>query len=305
MEKQPIFILGCPRSGTTLLSSLLSSTTYGAPVETHFITKYFKKLGQYGDLSEPESARGLLCDILRERPVMQWKLNLDLDQFVSELPDQDYPAIVNRLCMTRFGAMGKRSWGDKTPHYILDLDIILDLFPASKYLYIVRDGRDVALSLLKKPWGPNNVWACADYWVRCNRASPALQRLRESGQLLEIRYESLLSNPGSHIRRVYEFIEEPRPNEEVADIAGSIQGANFGKWKKAMTPRQIELFESVASETLKRLGYSITYPQRELSPQVKYFWRMHDAFFHFKHLVKMNTIDTIRIKYFGMVPFAD
>ena len=284
---------------------LLQPTRYGAPVETQFITKYYKKLGHYGDLSQRKNAARLIHDILDERPVMQWKLNVNADQFISDRVSFDYREIINKLCMMRFGAMGKKSWGDKTPHYILDLDIIYGLFPESKYLYIVRDGRDVALSLLKESWGPNNIWACADYWARCNSASASLQHLRGSGHLIEIKYESLLSEPVTHIKTIYEFINEPCSNDTAHELAGSIHRENYGKWKQTMTPKQIELFEMAAGETLNRFGYSTTHPQHELKVYVKYFWEMHDAFFHYKHLIKMNTIDSIRIKYFGMKPFAE
>ena len=76
MKKYPIFIIGCPRSGTSLLARFLEPTIYGAPIETHFITKYKKKLSNYGELENFENFNKLLNDILKERPVMQWKINI-------------------------------------------------------------------------------------------------------------------------------------------------------------------------------------------------------------------------------------
>lgn len=85
METNQIFVLGAPRSGTTFLSGLLRFTRYGRPVESHFITKYCRKLEAYGDLSKKENFDKLMNDILSERPVMQWKLKLDIHEFYEEV----------------------------------------------------------------------------------------------------------------------------------------------------------------------------------------------------------------------------
>jgi len=98
----PIFVIGCPRSGTTMLSRLLNFSSYGAPVETHFIPKYYKKLQLYGNLVERNNFIKLINDILCERPVMQWKLNLNIDSFLNEINEYKYSEIVSKLCMKRF-----------------------------------------------------------------------------------------------------------------------------------------------------------------------------------------------------------
>ena len=153
MTVSPVFIIGCPRSGTTLLARFLQPTHYGSPVETHFITKYYEKIPKYGALKKKQNFMLLMKDILSERPIMQWKLDIDIEEFWAGLKRYDYREIIDRLCMMRFTSKGKTSWGDKTPIYILDLEIIYRLFPDAKYLYIVKDGRDVALSLMQVPWG--------------------------------------------------------------------------------------------------------------------------------------------------------
>lgn len=305
MNIQPVFILGCPRSGTTLLSELLSPTAYGSPVETHFITKYFKKLDHYGDLKQKNNFTRLIKDILSERPVMQWKLDIDIEKFYRESEVFEYPEIVNRLCMMYFGPKGKTSWGDKTPHYILDSDIIYRLFPDAKYLYIVRDGRDVALSLLKKPWGPNNIFSCAEYWKQCNAEADALALMRKNARVFELTYEQLLEQPREVMEKIYAFLEAPYSEEKVKPLIERINRINFNKWKKEMKPGEVRLFETVAADTLKRFGYETSFEESELKKIEKWFWKAHNDFFRYKHLVKMNTIDAIRIKYFGMEPFAD
>jgi hypothetical protein len=236
---------------------------------------------------------------------MQWKLNIDIEDIWENFQEKKYSNLVNELCMLRFEKKGKDSWGDKTPHYILNVDIIYNLFPESKYLYIVRDGRDVALSLLEKPWGPNNLYACATYWKECNAESPTLQTLRSHEQILIMRYEDLLADPKEITKKVYEFLEEPYCEASMEKMFVPIKKANYNKWKEKLQPLEVKMFESVASNTLKRFGYETSYPEAEVETLQKWFWKTHDRLFHVKHLITMNTIDAVRIKYFGMEPFAD
>lgn len=193
MNTNQIFILGAPRSGTTFLSGLLRFTRYGRPVESHFITKYYRKLEIYGDLSKKRNFEKLLNDILSERPVQQWKIKLDLNEFYKKIsPNLTYGNIVDNLLLKRPNLSSLDSWGDKTPHYLGNVEDIVELFPNAKFIYIIRDGRDVALSLLRKPWGPANTIACAKYWSELNRKSSTIETLEKNGQLLKINYEKLL-----------------------------------------------------------------------------------------------------------------
>ena len=68
---------------------------------------------------------------------------------------------------------GKPRWGDKTPHYVHHVDRLLGIWPQARVVILVRDGRDVALSLKRMPFGPNNAWAAAQWWARGIRAGAA------------------------------------------------------------------------------------------------------------------------------------
>ena len=117
MNVKPLFIIGCPRSGTTFFASLLELTDYGRPFETHFIPKYYKRLDRYGDLRIKNNARRLLRDILAERPVQQWKLNVDVDAFLCERGNMSYAELAREVCTLHARQKGKSTWGDKTPRY--------------------------------------------------------------------------------------------------------------------------------------------------------------------------------------------
>jgi len=305
MKNEPIFVIGCPRSGTTLLSQLLSSTQWGAPVETQFIIKYYKKLKKYGEIENKKNFKKLMRDILSERPIMQWKLTINLDQFYDELPIKNYRNIIDRLCMKRFNTKGKLSWGDKTPRYIIDLDILYKLFPNSKFIYIVRDGRDTALSLLNRQWGPNNIFSCAEFWERCNRETNTINTIKKNGQLFRIHYERLLENPNETVKKIYNFLGLNPSNNEITKITKNINPGNYNKWKTKMSKKQRKRFEAAAGDTLERLGYEREFQDIKISHLEKVIWHFLDRLMLLIHLVKINTIDTFRIKFLGMEPFAD
>lgn len=303
---QPVFILGAPRSGTTFLASLLEKTEYGAPFETHFITKYYKKLSKYSDINQYANFERLLSDILKERPVMQWRLDIDKTQFYDDLGESfTYAQMVNQLCLKVAHSNGFANWGDKTPHYLNDLDILYTLFPNSKYIYIIRDGRDVALSLLKKDWGPNTIYHCAQYWSELNRHNQILTNLEKSGQLYQLQYEDLLDNVNVHVKNIFTFLDTEYPLDGQLDFSQSVVSGNYNKWEKVMTKRQIEIFESVAGETLERFGYKLVSTRRNIRFYELFAYKLYNLFLRANHLFKSNVIDFIKIKFFGMQPFND
>ncbi len=303
---KPIFILGAPRSGTTFLASLLEKTEYGAPFETHFITKYYKKLTEYGDINVYQNFSRLLTDILNERAVSQWRLSFDHEQFFKELGAKfTYSQLVNKICLKASGQKGFNAWGDKTPNYLKDIDILYELFPDSKYIYIVRDGRDVALSLLEKDWGPNNIYYCARYWVSLNRDNKYINALASSKNLYQLQYEDLLDNVEEYVKEIYSFLNVEYDQVELVELANTVKSGNYNKWKKHMTPRQINTFDRVASCTLKRFGYGVSTEEEPLSFAWRAVYYLHHVAFRARHLFIINVVDGVKIRFFGKEPFAE
>jgi hypothetical protein len=300
---EPIFILGAPRSGTTYLASLLEKTPYGAPFETHFITKYFKRLKQYGSLQDMANLERLLKDILSERAVMQWGLSVSASDVEAALAGNvTYAGLVDYLCQSAADKKGYQSWGDKTPHYLGDLDILVELFPRSQFIFIVRDGRDVALSLLKKPWGPNNIYSCANYWVELHRSMSLVNRLVDTGNCFSLSYENLLDNHVAMVEQVYSFLGVDINSLESLP---SPMKDNSGKWREAFSPRQLRIFNSLAADTLEYFGYEVGGEKSSISPWEKVLYTVHNKLHRLRHLFVINVIDTIKIKFFNKQPFSE
>lgn len=301
----PVFVVGCPRSGTTMLSGLLRNTPWGAPFETHFITKYFSQLPNYGDLSEFANFRRLMRNILSERPVQQWRLEVDIAAFHKSLESFAYGHIVDQLCRLHTAREGFTSWGDKTPFYVNHLDVIHALFPESRIIHIVRDGRDVALSLMRKEWGPANVYTCAQLWKQCNTQQSICHRLAESGLYHVVRYEDLLDEPQHELSTVLDFLGEPYQADLLSDLTAGVKRTNYDKWRTELTPRQIAVFESVAGGELEEFGYQLEGPSTTLDPGTKLGYLAHDRLKHARHLLYANVVEPFQIRFLAKDPFGD
>jgi Sulfotransferase family len=167
---------------------------------------------------------------------------------------------------------GKGRWGDKTPAYIGHVDRLAAIWPDARFVHLIRDGRDVALSVMNVPFGPNNAWAAARSWASVIRQGhKAVERY--PGRVLEVRYEDLVSKPAETVAALCDFlglgyfddmlaIEQADRSKVVADqsawftnVWSGITTAAVGKWRTELTPRQIEVFETVAGDELRALGY--------------------------------------------------
>ena len=301
----PIFLIGCPRSGTTMLASLLEHTPWGIPYETQFVTKYFHRLERYGLLSERANMKRLLKDILAERAVLQWELNLDLDDFCDGLDEPTYACLANALCRLAPDRTSAVAWGDKTPHYVLDLDVIEQLFPQSKIIVIVRDGRDAALSMLKTTWGPRNIVSCARYWARCHQGGPVAERLMQAGRLQTVRYEDLLQNPQPELSRLLDFLGADDDRQAIMAAIPTVRKDNSNKWRQQMSPKQTERFEQIAASVLEAHGYETSFNEAPLGLLTEVAYWLHEKSAHAWYLFKLNVIEGIQIRYFGKQPFVD
>lgn len=306
-QTAPLFIIGAPRSGTTFLSSFFGKTRYGYPFESHFIPKAYEMCLNGTDLNDYHQFEKVFQIIQKERAIMQYA--------GYQCPKKTYDSLSKPISLTKlidffcFAATGrdKPSWGDKTPWYIKRLNILHDIYPTAKFVFIFRDGRDVACSLLQKPWGPNNIYACAKLWVDHNFSHKSLiSSLESKHNLISVSYEELIDSPEETIRSIFQFINEPINKDVFDKIVGTTKKGNYFKWKKRLTKRQVEVFESIAHAELKELGYETMFDDKPILNKLNELWLVaHEYFYRAIHLFKLNVIDTVLIKFGRKEPFAD
>jgi len=185
-EAAPFFIVGCPRSGTSLLRDLLRShPRISIPGESHFLPAFFRGYGDPGD--EPGAPR-LAERILGLHWVKAWLLPLTPDVFAG---DRTFRQVVTRLFAAHAASEGRERWGDKTPHYVREIPTLVEIFPGCRIIHIYRDGRDVALSWLATGFQPRNLFTAARTWKEYVCAGRQSGRTLPPEFYLEVRYESL------------------------------------------------------------------------------------------------------------------
>jgi hypothetical protein len=269
MNHSPIFVVGCARSGTTLLRDLLRSHPRLAfPPETHFIPRFYRA---WGDPRSDLEARALGGRILKLRTIRRLDLDLQPSQFES---CRSFAAVLEVLFGEYARREGRARWGEKTPQQVAEIPTLVRIFPRAKILHIHRDGRDVALSWLRRRFGPENLYAAAVAWRR--RVSTGRRDgATLDGNYMEVRYEAVLDAPEAVMRAICEFIDEPfaeqvlRPAERPAvDLADKlargrfrerrgIESENREMWRRLMPLSDRALFESVAGDLLAELGYEV------------------------------------------------
>lgn len=176
-------------------------------------------------------------------------------------------------------AAGKHRWVEKTPNHIHAINRIFAIYPKAKILLIIRDGRDVAVSLRKRT---GNFEEGVQRWIEDNRAGEAFWG---HPQIFKLRYEDMVTNFEHVIPKVCEFIGEPyvssmrefhqrqlklfRSNQDTQ--APTEAGCNHnqhrnwqinqrlfngsGKWQEEITPEEKSFFKQQAGEMLIRYGY--------------------------------------------------
>jgi len=203
----PVFVVGVDRSGTTLLNMMLDAhpdllITY----EQRTIITFYKKLTSYGDLSLEKNRIELITDILADKNVKLNFPNASLADFdLNEC--QTFTNIIKNLYGIALEEQGKLIWGDKDPIYTQHIEILNEIFPNAKFIHLIRDGRDVALSLVTKKWGPTTFTNAIMYWERTIHMTRRLLRMINNAQTIELKYEDLVTEPEANLRKLCEFLQ--------------------------------------------------------------------------------------------------
>ncbi|MBX2862464.1 MAG: sulfotransferase [Leptolyngbyaceae cyanobacterium MAG.088] len=268
----PIFIFGCPRSGTSLLSRLIGShPRIAIPFESHLYNTFYPWLKYYGDLNRPSNHERLIDDILATEVMRDWTPRLSRQDILTTISSYEFHDIIDGILRAWTYSQGKQRWGEKTPAHLFYWREILAAFPNMQVLHIVRDGRDVALSWKKARFGPKHMYPLAQQWVHHLETAERLKSKLGDKSFLEVRYEQLLQAPEQTMREICTFLHEEFAPEMLAfyktgtayptdrsnqnNLSRPPMVSNIGKWRLDMSAQQLNIFESVAGPTLQKYGY--------------------------------------------------
>jgi hypothetical protein len=267
----PFFIVGHPRSGTTLLRFLLSGhPNIHIPEETGFIPFLVGREELDAELSLAQ-VRVILDRIGRLNRFWHGMVG-DVAAFYQALPEPKLTYVLDALYRQQIAEYGASRWGDKTPLYIRYIRTLNEIFPTAQFVHLVRDGRDATLSALEK-W-PHRRWYMDSYyllknWVRNIEAGHQAARDLGPNRYLEVRYETLVQHPQQVLEQICEFLgEEFRPDmldqaqagtafQSHAEVQRPVSTASVQRWRTQMSPFDQKMADQLAGQTLSALGYEL------------------------------------------------
>lgn len=275
-DNRPIIIVGAPRSGTTMLRYMISSHPHiYVPPESNFFPRMFSQ-SPNEQLERDDAVRVL--ERIREYKVFFRDWNGDLPHpagFVDSLDDLRPGTIIDELFTRYAHQYGARRWGDKSPIYSSHIADISRMIPDAQFIHIIRDGRDVALSMQKSYQGARFFYVDLCYAARSwkRRVTDARRDGTSLGpeSYMEVRFEELTEDPGHVLSRLCEFLgedfsEDMTHPEKMASkmyhsrgIHSSTRSAPTGqkaqRWRTSMRASDQRIFGAIAGELLRDLGY--------------------------------------------------
>lgn len=244
MRSTPIFIVGVQRSGTTLLSAMLAAhSRMSCGPETHFFQRLEDE--NIAELIDPENwpkngkkfissitFTNYLSDNSQRISILE-KYHLTEIQ-IEEYLNKQKPAIdslLGSVVEPYMLSLGKSRWVEKTPDHIQHLKIIRKYFPNSPIIRIIRDPRDVSLSLMKVPWGAKTYYEAICYWKFLDDISCEFFKFDKNSYTL--RYEDLLENPERELRKLCSFLDEDYEEGMLnTSTTGKLVNSQNVPWKK-------------------------------------------------------------------------
>ncbi len=283
------FIVGVGRSGTTMLRLMLDAhPDLAIPPETHFVPDVIEAIDDGGG---PEQALEVM------RSVRQWgDLHMEPEEVRERLEavsDWDAGNALRAFYAIYSERQGKPRWGEKTPAYVRKMRRIEKALPEARFIHVIRDGRDVALSRWKRTLGEGKrapAGQVAEGWER--RIRRAQKQGKRLGHYMELRYEDLVTDTEPNLRRIAEFIEldwDPvmlryyeRAADRMAEMARDLPASDgkptrpgdermqahamtqkppdpgaMYRWREKMSAEDIAAFDAAAGGLLSELGYEV------------------------------------------------
>ena len=271
-------MIGTQRSGSNLLRLMLNQIDgIAAPHPPHILQRMMPLLPNYGDLNQGDSFRLLVDDVCRLvelNPVTWDGVSLDRDNVAARCNEQSLVAIFFAIYDILAETWGAEDWCCKSLANVKYLPEINSYSDTAKFIYLYRDGRDVALSFQKAVVGEKHIYHIAQAWAQSQRLALQMRTLLDSEErFYSISYESLVADPESSLQGLCKFMgQEYTPqmlnfhqSSEASNAAASsslwgnvtkpIMKQNTKKFLQQATEEEIMIFELVAGDVLDALGY--------------------------------------------------
>ncbi len=311
-RRAPVFVVGCHRSGTNLLYDTLLSAG-GFALYRGYLPIYKMLIPKFGRIDDPGNRAKIVQAWMHSKGFRRSGLDakmLSSDLFANCRSGGDFMRTVMDKIATD---QGVPRWAVYDPDNVLYMSRIKADLPGALFLHIVRDGRDVALSLRKMggfrpiPWArkAGSLQATALYWQWM------VERGRQWGRMfpqdyMEVSYEELVTDPRPTLEALGQFLHHDFDVEKIQDAGlGRLSESNssfreessetavnpVGRWKERLSQEEVASLEALVGDTLESHGYQLTVgpQQREPNLRQKTMRLAYPAFLDMKLWLKTQT----------------
>jgi hypothetical protein len=290
MSRDPIFVVGTPRSGTTLTARILGNhPAIFMPGETHFMEDIFARRRQLGDPADRiahervvERLRTLYGRFYERRDQHRIEALFARSEFVEALDSaHSYRDLLDTFMRWQMTVEGRRRWGNQVPRDLFELDRLFEFYPDARVVACIRDPRDFLLSYrdrwkidvpaeheerLRKLYHP----VLTSILWRTSMAALDAALKRYDSSILVSRYSKLVTEPERQVKAICAFVgEEFFPAMlDVGSYASSagteerkIFASSVGRWRNHLPPSDAAVAQRVCSRYMPKFGY-LTEPVR-------------------------------------------
>lgn len=277
-----VFLLCSERSGSNLITKIFDShPECCGPSPSHLIRTFSRNLWRYGDISLDENWRILCTDIadFLNNQLGKWQSQCSVEKMEEKLRPRSLSAAIRYVYGKEAHANGKSMIFIKENQIYTFASFLLAAFPDSKFLYMVRDPRDMALSLRRSPATPGGVYRAGQLWKTDQQNSLELYGiLKDSGKISFLRYEDLLTNTEDELFRICDFLGieyHPRllefyTNDLTVENAQRINAwqnlqkpilkKNFNKYRTGLCELEIRYIEALCKDEMQFFRYDCDFP---------------------------------------------
>ena len=274
----PIFMIGTQRSGSNLLRLMLNQLDeIASPHPPHILERIAPLLDTYGSLKIVKNFKLLVDDVCRlvELNPVEWSgVILDRADIAKRCKENSLVAVYGAVYDVFAEHKGAKAWCCKSLANISYIEMLETYFNKPKYIYLYRDGRDVALSFQKAVVGEKHIYNIAKEWADTQDMAIRLRNNIKSNRLINISYEELTEKPEATAKKLCKFLgvkyaakmHDFHKTDEATNAAKSstlwgnvskpVMTNNSKKYCKEMSEQELKIFESVAGHVLDELGYT-------------------------------------------------
>jgi len=307
----PLLIIGSPRSGTTFLAHMVNRF-FDVHVcrDNGTLARIYKHLSRYEPLSHDMNLKRLISHIyadhyIKERLIARG-LELSEEEVFARVPRRTYAALIETI----YGAIAterkKRCWGYKYASLArMTGRHVNDIFPTAQFIHIIRDAREVVLSMRRSPTAAlERSWHFgAVDWVSHVSAGRDIGRRIEPGRYFELRYEHLMAEPAVALTEVLDFCgggadRDARVERIHREIGSLVKTGNTEKWRTQAPADGIRQIERVAGPLLHDLGYTLVNPHVAGTPvgPAEVVWLYADRLFRNLFQSKLSVMGKYRLE---------